>query len=113
MVEDVELRRKQARALQQQRRGQEEKAWGGGGTDAAGPGAVYQQHMLAGPTATLDAPPSAPSLLPAPAATAAALVLFTEEDRLLRSLLRRACPLVRRKGKILHELQARSLSSLV
>ena len=30
-----------------------------------------------------------------------------EEERALRSLLRRACPLIRRKGKILHELQVR------
>ncbi|KAM3570547.1 hypothetical protein VYU27_007382, partial [Nannochloropsis oceanica] len=28
-----------------------------------------------------------------------------EDERALRSLLRRACPLIRRKGKILHELQ--------
>jgi len=30
-----------------------------------------------------------------------------EDERALRSLLRRACPLIRRKGKILHELQVR------
>lgn len=73
MVEEAELRRKQARAVQQQQPGQQ-GPWMGGGAP--------EQLMGASESRA-----------------------YTEEDRLMRSLLRRACPLVRRKGKILHELQ--------
>lgn len=73
MVEEAELRRKQARAVQQQQPGQQ-GSWMGGGAP--------EQLMGASESRA-----------------------YTEEDRLMRSLLCRACPLVRRKGKILHELQ--------
>lgn len=79
MVEEAELRRKQARALQQQQPQQQpgQGSWMGGA-----PAQEEGQHAeLSG--------------------------AYTEEDRLMRSLLRRACPLVRRKGKVLHELQVR------
>lgn len=85
MVEEAELRKKQARALaaaQEQQQGLQ-RAWADG-ADEQDNGTLLQ------------APPAA-----------AVLVSNPEEDRLMRSLLRRACPLVRRKGKILHELQVR------
>ena len=116
MVEAAEQRRKEARAIanatQRQPPPQQQQQQ---------PPPQQQQGAAAWECADPPPPPSSEEqraehphfILSAPPLPVAVVLAGTGEDRLLRSLLRRACPLVRRKGKILHELQVREIESIV